>query len=50
MNDAEVIFWAEVEALPEHKRTFDSDVVDVILKAMSLYALKKVNESKTEES
>lgn len=50
MNDLEAIFWAEVETLPEHKRIFDSDVVEVIFKAMSLYALKKVNESKTGES
>lgn len=34
MEEAEKIFWEEVDKLPEHKRTFDEDVFQTIIRAM----------------
>lgn len=34
MEEVEKIFWEEVDKLPEHKRTFDEDVFQTIIRAM----------------
>lgn len=34
MEEAEKIFWEEVDKLPEHKGTFDEDVFQTIIRAM----------------
>ena len=46
MNEAEKILWEEVAHLPEHKRTFDTDVFNAIITAMKRYAAEKCDELK----
>lgn len=46
MDEAERIFWEEVDHLPEHKRTFDTNVFNAIIAAMKRYSAEKCDELK----
>jgi len=43
-SEAERIFWEKINALPEHKRTFDTDVFNAIIAAMEEYAYQQREE------
>lgn len=46
MDEAEKFLWEEIAQLPEHKRTFDTDVFNAIIAAMKRYTAEKCDELK----